>query len=223
VVHEQARCKILSVRLSREATTDLIRQSRVHRVSLNSALNAALLLAVGKHLYDNRSLPMRYFTFADLRSHLEPPPEDGTLAAYFSPVRFTTPVKAGVNLWTLAREINRQVHAAVRRGDRFAANLLIPKMMEWTLRNGKARMGTVAVSYTGPAKFTSPSDALRLEEIHAFNSNMVLGPEYTAIARLWKARLWWDIVYLDSDMDRSVATRVAETVLDLLRAAGRAS
>lgn len=222
-LHKQARCKILPVRLSREATANLVRQSRVHRVSLNSALNAALLLAVGKHLYDQRSLPMRYFTFADLRSHLEPPAEDGTLAAYFSILRFTTPVKAGMNLWTLAGAINRQVHAAARRGDRFAANLLSPKMMEWTLQSGKARMGTAAVSYSGPAKFTSPSDALRLEEIHAFNSNMVLGPEYTALARLWESRLWWDIVYLDSDMDRSVATRVAEVILDLLKAAGRAS
>jgi hypothetical protein len=64
---------------------------------------------------------------------------------------------------------------------------------------------------------------LRLEEIHAFISNMVLGPEYSALARLWEGRLWWDIVYLDSDMDRAVAATVAETILDLLRTAGRAS
>jgi hypothetical protein len=184
-------------------------------------MTAALLLAVNEHLYDRRSLPLRYFTFADLRSHLEPPANDRTLAAYFSPLRFTVSVKADMNPWALARAINRQVHRATSRGDKFAANRLMPIMMEQVLRNRKVRMGNAAVSYSGPLKLESPSEALQLEELHAFTSNMVQGPEYGALVRLWRRKLWWDIVYLDSDMDHSLATMIADTMLDRLEAGGK--
>ena len=52
-------------------------------------------------------------------------------------------------------------------------------------------------------------------------SNLALGPEFTAHARLWRGRLWWDHVYLDSDMDEELAAALSDEILEKLAATGR--
>jgi hypothetical protein len=46
---------------------------------------------------------------------------------------------------------------------------------------------------------------------------MTLGPEYSALVRLFRGELWWDILYLDSDMDAAGAQTIAgemQTILE---------
>lgn len=45
---------------------------------------------------------------------------------------------------------------------------------------------------------------------------MVLGPVYTAQVRIFSGQLWWDIVYLDSDMDEEMASKVAQEIREIL-------
>ncbi len=216
----QSQCKILPVKLSRDETATLIKASRRQRVTVNSVLLAALLLAVSEHLYGGRNRPMRYMTFADIRPYLEPPAESLPLAAYHSVLRFTIPVRGDADLWELARDINTQVLGGARRGDKFTSFLMTPWMMKTVLRLQNARMGTAAVSYGGVVRLVEPTHGIRIEEFHAFVSNLVLGPAYTGTARLWAGELWWDVVYLESDMDRTKAAAIADSILDRLKQEG---
>ena len=59
----------------------------------------------------------------------------------------------------------------------------------------------------------------RVIGIHAFVSNIDLGPDYTALARLLDGQLLWDIVYMDSHMDSSQANLIAEEICALLHGA----
>ncbi len=163
---------------------------------------------------------MRYITFADLRPYLEPPSGARPLAPYFSMLRFTIPVRSGADLWELARAINHQVLTGARRGDKFTSFLMAPWMMKTILKLQNARMSTAAISYGGVLQLADPSGEIRIEEFHAFVSNLLLGPAYTGSARLWEGELWWDVVYLESDMDQAKASAIAESLLERLEQEG---
>jgi hypothetical protein len=217
-----ARCRTLSVALSEKATSALIRRSRRERVPLNSALNAALLLAVQRHRYGGRAVPLRYFAFPDLRPYLEPPLGPETVGSYLTTMRFTIRLDAEERFWGLARRIGGQLYRSFRRGEKYLFCMTSPALLRMILRLGRLRFGSAALSYTGPLDFPSSFGELALRGIHGFVSNMPVGAEYTALARLFRGRLWWDVVYLDSDMDEGEAALIAREILIRLEDAARA-
>ena len=82
-------------------------------------------------------------------------------------------------------------------------------------------MGATALAYTGPLDFPTAIGAIRIRSVRAMVSNLVIGPEVSAFARLWSGRLWWDHVYLDCDMDHETAAGIADGILDLLVEVGK--
>lgn len=209
-------CRLLPVRLSRDATSTLVRATRRRRLTLPSALNAAFLLAVRRHLHGCRSGLARYMTFADLRPYLEPPVAAQELGSYITMLRHTTRID-GDDFWELARRICCQVEVALRRGDKLTSALLCETMMRLVLGQKRHRMATVAVSYSGSARLERRYGGLQVRGVHGFVSNFSLGPEYTAQARLLWGELVLDVVYLDDEMERSLALVLAEDILETLR------
>lgn len=214
-----ARCCALTMCLSRDGTAALIKQTRIRRVTLVSALNAAMLIAVSHHLYDGRDLPLRYFVFPDLRPYLEPPMPEEHLAAVIAMMRFTTRVRSDQELWSLAHQINGQTYASYKRGDKFLFPLMSRHIMRALIKTKWYRMGTTALVYTGVPKIDSAYGPLHVRALHAFVSNIDLGPEYSAQARIFGGELHWDVVYMDSDMDSNLANEIAQTMRRILLAA----
>jgi NRPS condensation-like uncharacterized protein len=217
-IHARARCCILTAKLSPEHTDKLIRQSRRKRVSLNSCLSAAMLLSVTKYLYENQNLPMRHFTFADLRPYLKPPVSEYNLGSYHSMMRLTIPVNKDQNFWDLAQQVNQQVYSASKKGHKFIQPLLSAKMMRMFIRFQKMRMGTTALSYPGVTKIEPVYGETQVKVIHGFVSNFPIGPEYSATARIFNHQLYLDSLYLDSDLDQAKAQMIANEILSILRA-----
>jgi hypothetical protein len=223
------RCRPFSVRLSRDATSELVRGARRRRMSLNSALNAAMLRAVQRRLYDGEAVPLRYMTFANLRPYLDPPVSDRSLAGFISFLRYTVEVRPETEFWELAGRIGAQLGASVRRGDKFCSALMAERVMRASLGQSKERMAAVALSYSGAVRLDSRVESgadpeqIRVRGMHGFVSNFGIGPEYTAQARLFDGELLLDIVYLDSDMDGTLARTMADDILATLEAAGEAS
>ncbi len=212
------RNRILSFRLSGAETKALVRRSRRRRLTLHSAFDAALLLAVSRHLYPRQSLPLRHLVFADLRPYLKPPVAAENLGAYFSMLRFCSSIAPESSLWRLAREINARVHAGVRRGEKYLFSLTGAAAMRHLIRSGKERMATTALSYTGAARLAGES-RFPVKALHAFVSNFRLGPEYTAQVRLHAGRICWDILYLEPELDEDAARRIACEIRNLLTTA----
>ncbi len=212
---EPCRGRILSFQLSEAETSGLTRCARRHRVTLHSVFDAAMLLTVARHRYGGQSLPLRHLVFANLRPYLDPPVSDENLGAYFAMLRFSTAVHPQRELWELAAEINREVYTASKRGEKFAFSLTSAMMMRNILRLGSQRMAATALSYTGVAKLDRDSP-FPVVGLHAFVSSFRLGPEYTAQVRLFAGRLWWDILYLDSEMEPAEAEQLADEIRKLL-------
>jgi len=219
-LHASGHCRVLPLALSETATTALIDSSRRRHLTLNSVLNAAMLLIVKRRVYAGAERPLRYFSFANLRPYLRPPLGPIDLGGYFAMMRFTAQVADRDDLWGLADRINRQVYQAARRGEKFTNLQLSLATMRMLLRLGSIRMAHTALSYTGVAEVPRRYGDLELLELHAFVSNFVLGPEYTAQARLLGGRLWLDILYLDCDMDAERARDIGNRMLELLETAG---
>jgi hypothetical protein len=207
-----ASCRVLSVSLGEEVTAGLVRRCRRRRVPLNSALNAALLLAVQRHRYHGRAVPLRYFAFPDLRPYLEPPMDRETVASYLTTMRFTHRLGTGESLWGLASRIDRQLYRSFRRGEKFLFCMTSAGLLRMVIRFGRIRFGTVAVAYNGPLAFPEACGELRLRSIHGFVSNMPIGAELTGQALLLRGRLWWDFVYLDADMDETGARTIVADI-----------
>jgi hypothetical protein len=224
-VHPLGSCRVLCRSLGEGHTTAVVRACRARRLPLNSALNAAMMVAVHRLLYDGESTLFRHFNFADLRPLLRPRVTEEHLGSYHAMLRATVPMPAGADLWSTAAAANRRFSAAARRGDTFHSVRLSAAMMRPILRQQKQRMGTTALSYTGPARLPSRFGSIEASSPEVFISNLTLGPEYTAQVRLADGELRWNIVYLDCDMDRATADRISDEMLAVLRggAAGGAA
>lgn len=218
---QSARCRILTADIGEATTRALVRRAREARVGLNSVLNAAQLVAVWRLRYGSVPRPMRYITFADLRPYLEPPLGSDTAGCHISMLRFTMAMRTDHDLWQVARNISSQTQASFRRGDKFTSALLSPHLMRMILRMGTMRMASVALSYGGFTGLEGRIGRATVHELHAFVSNLRYGPEFTALVRLSNNRLWWDMLYLDGDMDPSQARRIANHVLEILDAAAK--
>lgn len=212
------RCHVLPRRLDAAATAALVRRARRRRVTLNAALDAALLLATVRHLPGGAAGLHRYVTFADLRPYLKPPPDPDRLGCYISMLRYSlTGLTPATAFWPLAQRITRQVGAGAHRGDKYAAAHFAPMVMRRTLGRGDQRMSTTALSYSGVARLRRLHGGTVVRDLHAFISNFPLGPELSAAARLLGDELRLDVLYLDCDTDAAGARRIADGVLALLR------
>ncbi len=218
-IHTAARSRVLTLALPESLTTSLVRRSREKRITLNSILSAAQLLAVNRLLYGEVAMPMRYFIFSNLRPYLLPPPPEEELGCYVAMSRLTAPVSGEVGMWGLAENIHRRVYESARRGEKFAAALMGRPLMQAITRLKAFRMGATALSYTGPDRVQRRFGSLSVTGVHGFVSNIPLGPEYTALVRLSDGALIWDIVYLDADLDRDAAQAVAREIQVALAAA----
>jgi len=216
-VYPQGRCRVLCRRMAEDRTAALVRACRGRRLPLNSALNAAMLVAVHRLLYDGKATIFRHFNFADLRQVLRPPVSAEHLGSYHAMLRVTVPMPSKADLWATAAEVNKRISAGARRGDTFASVRLSAAMMRPILKQRRQRMGTTALSYTGPSRLPRRFGSIEVSNPEIFISNLTLGPEYTAQASLADGELRWNIVYLDCDMDRAAADRISDEMLDILR------
>ena len=164
-----------------------------------SAIGAAALLAVAQHLYPGEDRLLRGLFFADLRPYVRPRPAPHDLGAYFAMMPLTVGVEPARGFWPLAGEVHERSYAALKRGDKLAAPLLAPTLMRTLLRSGRDRMAATGISYTGPVRLAASYGTTRLLALHAFVSNIDLGPELSAQVRLHDGRLTWDFAYLASD------------------------
>lgn len=212
-------CRILTLALTEEESTAFVRATRRQRVGLYSALSAAMLLAVVRRRYGDQAGFHRYFAFPLLRSYLSPPVAADVVAGYLTTMRKTLRVEPQEGLWHAAATIHQQVDRAVKRGERFLASRWSAASMTMLLRQ-PTRMGTTALNYAGSAGLEVGAESrFSVEGLHAFVTDFPRGPEYTGQSRIFKGRLWWDIVHLDADMDREEARSVAEEMRRLVIAA----
>jgi hypothetical protein len=210
---------ILSIQLPEDMTESLTQRARKEAMTLNSVLNAAMLLAVNRHLYAGQQVPMRTFSFASLRPYVQPPLSDEDLACYISLLRYTVLVSGGVDFWTLAHNLHKKIYSSLKSGDKFVAATLAESLMNMLTRSKSFRMSATALNYSGVVPVQSVYGSIRVTGLHGFVSVYDLGPEFSAEAQLFNNQLFWDFTYLDADMSRDEAKAIVEEIKSILKSA----
>ena len=214
-------CRVQPVTLEPDATAALVAEAHRRRITINSALNAALGLAVWRHRYGSRPMTLRALAFADLRPYLSPPLPPDVLACHIAMLLHAMDLRPGKEFWDVARAFQERLYRSARRGEKFLANSLTKHVMGAVVRARSFRMSHTAVSYAGALRLEPAYGPFRVRGLHAFVCEIPVGPEFTALARLDGERLQLDFVHLAEDMDRSgAATLAADVVESLVRAGG---
>lgn len=219
-VHDHAsRGHILSIQLPEDMTEALVQRARKESMTLNSVLNAAMLLSVNRHLYAGQQVPMRTFAFVSLRPYVQPPLGDEDLARYISPLRYTASVSGGADFWSLARSLHRKIDSSLKSGDKFVAATLAEPLMKMVTHSRSFRLAATALNYSGVVPVQPVYGSIRVMGLHGFVSAYNLGPEFSAEARIFNNRLFWDFTYLEADISREEANAIVEEIKSILKSA----
>ena len=210
---------LLSVRLPGELTEALHHCARKEGMTLNSVLNAAMLLAVNRHLYAGQQVSMQTVSFASLRPYVEPPLRDEDLASYISLLRHAVSVDGSVEFWSLARSLHKQIDSSLKSGYKFIAASLAESFLGKLTRFRSFRMSATALNYSGVVPVQSVYGSIRVMGLHGFVSPYDLGPEFSAEALIFNNQLVWDFVYLEADMSREEANATVEEIKSILKSA----
>ena len=211
-----ARGHIHCIQLPEDLVDELSRRARLEKLTLDSVLNAAMLLAVNRELYAGQRGPMRTFSFANLRPYVKPPLSDQELAAYSSVLRYTVNVEGGIDFWQLARDLHTKIYSSFKSGDKFVANLMAERLIKLVIRLKSFRLSATALNYNGVVPIQPSYSVMKVTGIHMFVSAYDLGPELSAQAQLFSDQLFWDFVYLDADMTRDEAIAITEEIRTIL-------
>ncbi len=210
---------ILSTSLPEAFLETLKHRAELEKVTLDGILHAALMIAVNRHLYTGESVPMRTFSFWDLRPYVEPPLKSESLACYISLLRHSIPVGGGINIWKLASTLQRKFCLSLKSGDHFVAATMTEPMLKFITSMRSFRMGSTALNYHGESQLRPNYGKIGVTDLHGYVSAYDLGPEFSGQVRLFDGQLIWDFTYLDNDMNQDDAIVIVEEIRSILDSA----
>ncbi|HKI53009.1 MAG TPA: condensation domain-containing protein [Anaerolineales bacterium] len=210
---------ILPVQFSSDIVEPFAQRARKEGVTLNSALNAALLLSVNRHLYAGKELPMRTFSFADLRPYVEPPLPPENLGLYISMMRYTVNVDGRVDFWPFAKNMHKKIYTSLKYGDKFVASAMSESLLTMLVKLDSVRLCASALNYNGMVPVQTNYGKVKVLEMHGFVSGHAFGPEMASQAQLFNDTLVWDFAYLEEDMDEKKANVIVKEIKGIMKAA----
>lgn len=208
---------ILPVQFESDLVETFAQRARKEGVTLNSAMNAALLLSINRHLYAAQKLPMRTFSFADLRPYVEPPLHAENLGCYISMMRYTVDVEGDIDFWPFAKNIHKKIYASLKSGDKFVASAMSESLLKMLATLDSVRLCASALNYNGTVPVQPSYGDIKVLEMHGFVSAHAFGPEMASQAQLFNNQLFWDFAYLEEDMDESTAQKIVDEIEEIIR------
>jgi len=214
-----ARTHLSRFRLSAETTGELAVAARRRRLTLNSVLSAAVLLAVWRRRYGGRPRRLRGITFPNLRPYLKPAVAADAPGCYFSLMRYSELLGKDDDTWSVAERLQERLGGAFRRGEKFTAAAMAPLAMRMSISGRAGRMAAAALSYVGPLRLARVYGGTRLAGLQAFISTPDIGPEYSGLVFLWDDRLEFNVMTLEGEMSDDEVGAIGQDVVARLEAA----
>ena len=202
----------LTIGFTEEETSALVKWARTKKLTINSIITASMLLTINRHSYGDSKKLLQAIQFANLRPYLNPPIDASFMGTYISMLRFNVPLSEASNIPYIAENIDKQYLKSAKRSEKFIFALLSKMLVRKTIRAHDARLGAVALSYTGWLPLKRNYGNIKLENIHALITNNCLGAELTGFGKICNGRLSIDLNYLIAETSNEKATILAEEI-----------
>lgn len=215
-LQKNANCPILNLEFNKEETERIIRNARQANITLNSLINTALAVATSRTLYPAGRRQVRMLIFADLRPYVSPPLGPDRLGSAISMVQISPILPENMGAWEFASQVQAELLKAFRRGDKFFNFLMSDSLIGMVIRMNRERLGTCAMSYTGPLSLPERVGRFELRGVNTYISNNRLGPVLAGQARLFRKKLEINLLYLDTDMPQARAAAIRDGIREAL-------
>lgn len=215
-IAEGGRCVPVMRTLTVDETNQLVSAARRRRLTVNSVVAAALVVATHRELFTDQNVPMRAIGFADLRSSLEPRPTADELGCYIAMMRHTVDVGRADDLWSIAANLQSKVRDSLAHDEHLLSAGVAKQLMTMILRLRRMRMSDTAVTYPGPLGVKAAYGDIEVTEMHGFITTNRLAPVSSALVHIFNGRLCWDFSFFDGDLDADQMQRIADRVRDEL-------
>ncbi len=202
--------------LDAEMLQALERRARREKVTFASVQHAAIMMAAWKHLYAQEPLPLKHFVFQNMRPFLTEVVPDDHLGCYISMLQLTFDLSTEKSIWQLAKEINTSIYKEGKGAGKYISTVMAGTMMKMLFKAQSFRIGQTSLNYSGVIPLQKKYGKIEISEVYGFVSNFGLGPEFAAQTAIWDGDLYWNFLYLESDMDREQAQAVANDVFQNL-------
>lgn len=207
---------LMNIFFSEETTTELVKWVRKKRLSINSVVSAAFLLAVWRQCFKGEDRLMRSINFANLRPYLSPPLSAENAGCFISLMRFMVSMNANITLEEIARQLNDKTIKALKKGDKFLFSKMSKTLIKQTLRNYDTRASSVLLSYAGPLLLKEQYGNIRLNGIHGFITNNHLGPVISGFGKFCFGSLSLDINFLSDETSEEDAVKLTNEIKFLI-------
>lgn len=209
---------ILTLGFSKEETISLIKWSRAKKLTLNSIIEACMLLLVNQYNYLGRKKMMRMVRFANLRPYLHPPVKNIVEGSFIAMMRFDVPLSQGDKIIQVAKHLDQQFIKSAKRGDKFLFSILSKFLIKKSFREKKERLSACALSFAGPVQLKAQYGNIEVSDLHSFITNNCLGPELSGFGKICFNKLSLDINFLTAETSKEKAKMMCRDLkLELLK------
>ena len=94
-------------------------------------------------------------------------------------------------------------------------------LLQMLFRFRSFRMAVTAMNYSGAIPLQKAYGDIRVVGVRGFASNFGLGPEFSAQTLIFNGKLFWNILYLETDMDAETAQRITDEIKEILVSKGQ--
>jgi len=211
--------KILYVEIDKQLLNRFSRRARKEGSTLSSSLNAALMLAVNRHLYNGKRLPMRSMTFVNLRNQVRPLLGEKQLGLYISPIRQKIILDGSADFWPLAHKMQEEISRSLRSGEKYLTVSMTEALLKMLSKSQAMRLCHSALNYSGVIPVKTEIGAIIVKGVHSFISPHKFGPQFSGEALIFREKLILDVVYMDHDMDGVQANLIIDETRNIIQAA----
>lgn len=201
---EQRYSNIIHRELEPQITQHLVNCCRQQKTTVNSALCAAMMLAVASKVekVSRNKICMNSLLAVDLRKRLETPISNHHMAVLVSNIIGFHTLKANKSFWELAREVKQTVETSIKRGDIFKTILVAQHMINFCFTYPQQLVGTVLLSNIGQVNIPEVYGKFELEEISFASSQSLYTGMFMSHTATFRGKMLLNFVFSEPSISR---------------------
>lgn len=204
--------------LNETLTQKFINSCKQEKTTVQAALCAAMMLAVGKKIArgNEKNVRVSCHSFVDLRRRLSPVVHPENLGILVSSAISYHTVKPDTSFWNLARDVKKQLENELKGSDIFVPFLILRKLIESILKNCDRAPATVQLTNVGRVNIPSVYGDFKLEEISYAAGLAAVGGVLTAAATTFEGKMTLNFMFSEPSISGETAEILVDSVISSL-------